>query len=124
MSFAFVKYKQLLRNVVRSKRVLEVLKDKAVASHKLYKCTTLFLRAFCLARGLAPEVDLSVIKLCMNNISIRDARGKQPKDSCGLRKEMESFGKTSFSKVYPEPLDFSGSSYLKQLIPESILTSV
>ena len=39
----------------------------------------MFLRAYCLQADTFPEITLSLVKQCMNCVSIKDARGNKPK---------------------------------------------
>ncbi len=51
-------------------------------------------------RGVVPCINLSLVKECMNRVTIRDARGTKPKDM-GLGEELIVSGKKLSAKYIP-----------------------
>ena len=79
----------------------------------------MLLRAYCLEAESFPEINLSLIKQCINCVSTRDARGQKPKGD--MSEDVEKFWKEKFSIAYPQKLEATGLSMLKAIAGATIV---
>ena len=121
----FCTLKCKLKLIVRSGEVPSRLETEVVLAHEIFKRTTFFFRLFlfCLARGEAPCVKLSIVKECINRVCMQDSRGAKPNDT-GLGIKLDNFWKHSYSAAYPTLIEASGRNYMKQLVAKQILNNI
>ena len=107
----FYSIKCKLKFIASPKAVAE-LERIALVAHKIFKRTSLLLKAYCLN---APDFTLSLVRHCMSFVSTRDASGRKPKRDL-LGDDISRFWKEKLSRAYPERLEGRGLSVLKLLL--------
>ena len=119
----FCTLKCKLKRITKSSNVLSRVKDEVVLAHEVFKRALFFMRLFFLEKGEVPLINLSLVKECMNRVSMRESRGAKLKDT-GMGEELDRFWKKSFNEIYPDLLDFKGRSMMKQLLAQEILSNI
>ena len=77
----FFTFKCKLQTVVQSKVLLQNIKSDVVLAHQVFKRASAFFRLYCLCSEEVPGVNESTMKQCINQVTIREARGvKRHKD--------------------------------------------
>ena len=91
-------YVNFFKIMTLNDKVCHKLADVALLAHEAFKRWLFFLRLYCLYTRDIPEINVSTMQQCLNQVCSKDNRGLESKDG-ELTERMAAFWKVSFCRI-------------------------